>query len=400
MKKILSIKAVLGTVAMAVSLSAASADVKVGALYPFSGALALLGDESYRGFELAVEERNAAGGINGNKIQVVKADAVDANQAVGEARKLTSVDNVSVVFGSFSSSLSAAATQVTELAGVPYFELGAISDAITGRGFKYVFRSNPRSRTFADTTVEAVVNIVAPGTKTDPKALRVALVYEDGLYGASVSAAQKEKAKELGLNVVESLAYSAKAVDLSSLVLRLKGAKADVILQTSYLNDTVLFLRQLKEAGVKPKAIIGTGGGYSLQDMAATLGPENAEGLFDVDFLQYETNEAGAPGLKDFVAAYKKKYGSSPRSGHSLANYVGAKIFFDAMAKAGSLDKDKIRAAVLAYHLPAGKTANGWGAKFSEDGQNQLTSTPIMQWRGGKLLTVYPKSAAVVQPKL
>ena len=102
------------------SLTAAqAADIKIGALFPFSGGLALLGDESYRGVQLAVDERNAAGGINGEKVVLVKADAVDANQAVGEARRLTSVENVSAVFGSYSSAVSSAATQVTELAGVP-----------------------------------------------------------------------------------------------------------------------------------------------------------------------------------------------------------------------------------------------------------------------------------------
>ena len=120
---------------LALSTGAVNAQTKIGALYPFSGGLALLGDESFRGLELATEERNAAGGVKGQPLQIVKGDAVDPNQAVGEARRLTSVDKVTVVFGTYSSSLSLAATQVTELAGVPYFELGAISDPITERGF-------------------------------------------------------------------------------------------------------------------------------------------------------------------------------------------------------------------------------------------------------------------------
>ena len=68
-----------------------AADLKLGALFPLSGGLALLGDESFRGVQIAVDERNAAGGVNGNKVVLVKADAVDANQSVGEARRLTSV---------------------------------------------------------------------------------------------------------------------------------------------------------------------------------------------------------------------------------------------------------------------------------------------------------------------
>lgn len=373
-------------------------DIRLGALYPFSGGLALLGDESYRGFELAVEKRNAEGGLQGKKIAIFKADAVDAAQAVGAARKLTSVENVQAIFGSYASSISFAATQVSELAGVPYFELGAVSDPITERGYKYVFRSNPTAKAFADRTVDVINEIIAPGLKVKSQDLRIAIIHEDALYGTTVAKYQTEAAKKAGLNIVETLPYSAKAVDLSSLILRLKGAKVDVVLQTSYQNDTVLFFRQIKEAGFAPKAVIGAGGGYSLQETINAVGPDNMHGVFNIDFTQYLTNEAGAPGIKAFVEAYKKKYGSEPRSGHSLANFSGANIFFDAIHRAGSLDKDKIRAAVLATDVPVGTTPTGWGAKFDQNGQNTRGMASVMQWLDGKLTTVYPKGAAVATP--
>ena len=108
----MKIKKTLGALALAL-VGAASAigtahaqDLKFGALYPLSGGLALLGDESYRGFELAVEKRNAEGGLLGKKIQIVKGDAVDATQAVGTARKLTSIENVQAIFGSYASPIS------------------------------------------------------------------------------------------------------------------------------------------------------------------------------------------------------------------------------------------------------------------------------------------------------
>lgn len=384
-------------IAMSASAPASAADLKVGALFPFSGALASLGTESFRGLELAIEERNASGGINGQKVALVKADAVDANQAVGEARRLTSVEDVKAIFGSYSSSIAFAATQVAELAGVPYFELGAVSNPITERGYKYVFRTNSTAKDFADTTVNTVANLIAPAIKADPKTLRIAIIHEDGLYGTTVAGYQKEKAKQLGLSVVETLPYSAKSVDLSSLILRLKGAKADVVLQTSYQNDTILFFRQAKAAGYKPKAVIGAGGGYSMSDTAQALGAD-IDGAFDVDFPTYQTKEAGAPGMSAFVDAYKKRYGQAPHSGHSLVNYVGAKAFLDAMANAGSTDKDKIRAAVLAYKKPLASTAAGWGFRFAENGQNELASANVMQWQGGKLMTVFPAEAAVAKP--
>lgn len=372
-------------------------ELKLGALYPFSGGLALLGDESFRGVQLAVEERNAAGGVNGRQITLVKADAVDASQAVGEARRLTSVEKVTAVFGSYASGISQAATQVTELAGVPYFELGAVADTITGRGFKYLFRVNPTAKNIGEGSLEGLVKVVAPMLKVDPKTLKLAIIHEDGPYGSLVAAAQKEGAAKLGIPVVEVQAYSAKTVDLSSVILRLKGAGADVVLHTGYQTDVVLFFRQAAAAGYKPKAIIGGGGGHSLVDTAQAVGAA-IEGVYDVDFPQITMNAAGAPGLAAFVAAYQKKFSSPPRSGHSLANYVGAKAMLEVLARAKSTDKDKIRDAALAYRAPVGSTAAGWGIQFNETGQNTAATLNLMQWQQGKLATVFPAAVANAKP--
>lgn len=382
---------------LSLSATPAFAQVKIGALFPFSGGLALLGDESFRGLEIAVDERNAAGGIKGQKLQIVKGDAVDPNQAVGEARRLTSVENVPVIFGTYSSSLSIAATQVAELAGVPYFELGAISDPITERGFKNVYRTNATARDFANRMVDSVAEAIAPALKVDAKTLKIAIIHEDSLYGQTVAGYQAARAKEKGLTVVETLPYSAKSVDLTPVILRLKSANVDVVLQTSYQNDTVLFFRQMKEQGFKPKAIIGAGGGYSLRDTMTAIGADNMEGALNVDFTQFKTNPKAAPGVDTFAQKYQAKYGTPPRSGHSLANYMGALVFLDAMAAAPDLKAASIRAAIMKIDIPVGGTATGWGVKFNEAGQNTRTAPFLMQWQGGELVTVFPADAAVAK---
>lgn len=143
--------------------------------------------------------------------------------------------------------------------------------------------------------------------------------------------------------------------------------------------------------------MIGAGGGYSLADTAKAVGAD-MNGVFDLDFPQSSINPAGAPGLDKFLEAYKSTYKSDPQSGHSLTNYVGAKAFFDAIAKAKSTDKDKIRAAVLAYKVPAGQTANGWAFDFGEDGQNNASTFYVMQWQDGKLVTIAPSNLALGKP--
>ena len=107
-------KLLLTSAVMAMSTQFAVADVKFGSLFPFSGSLALLGEESARGLEIAVDEINAKGGVQSEKVLLVRGDAVDNNQAIGEARRLISVENVAGVFGTFSSGRAVAASQVTE----------------------------------------------------------------------------------------------------------------------------------------------------------------------------------------------------------------------------------------------------------------------------------------------
>ncbi len=395
MMKLRKVALALATCGMLAS-GVAVADIKVGALFPFSGGLALLGQESYRGLELAVNEINAAGGVNGEKIQIIKADAVDPTQAVSETKRLISA-GVAAVFGSYASGISYAASPVTELAGIPYFELGATAHKITTRDYKYLFRSNPNTALYGVSVVNALHESIAPGMGLSPKDIKIGIIHEDGPYGTDVAATEKKRAAELGYTVVETLPYSAKTVDLSSLILRLKGAGANVVLQTAYQNDAILFFNQAKSAGYTPKVVIGAGGGYSLADTAKAVGP-GMNGVFDLDFPQSSINPAGAPGLDKFLAAYKTTYQSDPQSGHSLTNYVGAKAFFEAIANAKSTNPDKIRAAVLAYKKPAGQSANGWGFDFGEDGQNNASTFYVMQWQDGKLVTIAPGNLALGKP--
>lgn len=373
-------------------------ELKVGALFPFSGALALLGDESFRGLEVAAEERNAAGGLLGRQIRLAKGDAVDQAQAIAEVRRLMTAERVPAVFGTYASSLSFAATQVSELQGVPYFEMSAISDPITERGFRYVFRSCPRASDFAAATVAAIADTLAPLYGVDPTTLRIAVLHEDGLYGQTVSGFQEQQLRARGLNMVEKIGYSPRSAELTSAIQRLRGANAEIVLHTGYQNDILLFFRGMQELGWKPRMVIGSGAGYSLTETARAVGPA-FNGVMNVDFTQFAVNERFAPGVSAFVDLYKRRYGSEPRSGHSLANYFGARVFLDAVQRAGGTDKDRIRTAVLATDVAEGTTATGWGVRFDERGQNTRAKPFLLQWQDGNQVTVFPLEAAVAQPR-
>jgi len=392
--------AVIATLARP-ALAQAAAELRLGAIFPLSGPLALLGDESFRGVEIAVEERNAAGGVLGRPLRLLRADASDEATAAAETRRLVSGnDRVAAVFGSFASSVALPGSQVAESAGVPWFELGALGDAVVERGFRWVFRASPAAADFAAVAVEAVLEVLAPKLGVAPGDLRIAIAHEEAPGGLSVSAAQEGLARSRGLNVVERAAYASRASDLNALVQRLRGLEADILLHTGAPGDEVLLFRALRDASWRPRMVIGTAGGYGLAETVRSLGDALA-GAMSADLPPFAVNERHAPGARAFAEAYLRRYGAEQRSGHSLAACVGTRLFLEAMHRGGGVEKERVRAAVLALDLPEGATAAGWGARFEARGQNTRAQPLLCQWQPGpqglRQVVVHPAPAAVTE---
>jgi len=359
----------------------------IGALFPFSGSLSLLGDESFRGLDLATDERNAAGGLLGRQIVLVRGDANDSAPATAEAKRLLDQAKVAGVFGSYASA-------VAELAGAPYFELDALADSVTERGFKLTFRTGPIASAVGFLSVDTVADLLLPLWGADSARLKLAILHEDGPTGTAVAAAQDARCKDRGLPVAERISYPATDIDFAPFVQRLRGANTDLVLHTAHANDVVLLHRALKQAGWRPRMVIGAGGGYSLNDTAEALG-DDFDGVMNVDVTQYRVSDIVAPGVAEVGAAYQRKYGAPPRSGHSLICFAGAQVFFDAVQRAGTFDLDRLRAAVLATDAPNGSLVAGFGVRFDDKGQNFRAQPYLSQWQKGALVTVAPKDAAV-----
>jgi len=235
-------------------------DIKIGVIQPLSGPMALLGKYSLEGSEVARLELNSKGGVLGKKVEFITVDAPDAKAAAAAAEKLCTVDKVKIITGTYSSSLSYAATNVADKYGVVYWELGAISDDITDRGFKYVFRTCPAASMYSYTAVQCMAEYLAPKMGKKPDQVKLALVYEDTLFGTTQAKFGYEAAKKRGLIVVADIPYSARSTDLTPVILRLKAAKPDFLLYPGYFTDQVLFVRQSKELGFEYKFAFTTGG--------------------------------------------------------------------------------------------------------------------------------------------
>lgn len=374
--------------------------IRIGALYPTSGPLALLGEESWRGVQVAVNELNEAGGIDGREVEVALADIPDVNAAGSEARRLLDSEGLDLAVGAYSSSLALATSEVYARGGGTYVEFGAVTVEFTERGYDTVWRTNPSADSHAQVQTDFIVDWVAPELGASLDEIQILLVHEDSSYGSSVARSIENFAGEAGIENIQYEPYNAESTDLSSVVLGIDQSDPDVVIAVSYAADAILLARQMQENGVVVPAFIGTGGGHTLREFGETVG-EAAEHVFNVDFPQYAVNEEFTPGLAEFVELYEDAYNEEPASGHSLANYTGAWMLFDILAETGGdTSAEAFGEAAASTQIEPGTTAAGWGLDFDDTGQNTEANTYVMQWRDGVLETVWPEEVATLDPAL
>lgn len=374
--------------------------IELAAFYPTSGPLALLGEESWRGAEIAAQAINEAGGVCDRQVELNLADVPTVNAATSEARRLLTNEGLDLAIGTYSSSLALAASEVYARGGGTYVELGAITEEFNDRGYDSTWRTNPPASTFAETQIEFISDFVAPALDVPLEELEVMLVHEDSSYGSSVARSAETLAADAGIANISYAPYSAESTDLSSTVLNIQQANPDVVIAVSYASDAVLLARQMESNGVEVPAFIGTGGGHTLSSFGETVG-DAADHIFNVDFTQYAVDPESTPGLEEFVTMYQEEYGEDPASGHSLANFMGANVVFNILEQTcEDISPEAFNEAAAAYTAEQGTTATGWGVDFDETGQNTLAAPYVMQWRDGTLETVWPERVATMEPEL
>jgi len=374
--------------------SPARAEIRLGVLLPLTGPLASLGNDVNRGFELARDLVNAKGGVNGEPVRFITADVPGSNEAVSQATRLISRDRVQVIAGSYASSISFAASQVAERNGVIYVEQGGVADAITQRGFKNLFRFIYPASELGRSAAQYVTDVVLPRLGLEPSQARVAIMNEDSSNGESTAGGARQWMKEKGVQVVDSISYSYRTTDLSSVVQRFKSLAPDVVIATSYTPDAILFWRQAREANLTLKAMMGTGGGHNIPDFAQAIG-DDVNGIFNAGTSAYFNPEGLTPQAADlfrtFHREYAQKFGREP-SAHSAMGFNAMWVLLnDVLPVAGGTDPDKVRAAFLALDKPVGSTIVGWGVKFDpKTGGNTRAFPMIDQWQEQKIRTIYP----------
>lgn len=391
LKDIFCTALLVGTAALAPAAFAQPA-IKIGVINPFSGPLALYGGEMTRGFELAVDQANAAGGLLGRKIELVRGDASNPQQGIATVEQLVTRDKVDIFTGTYISAVANSASDAAARYNKLYWETGGVARDLTERGLPNFVRSGAYAVSFAARSADTVRDLIAPALKKDMKDLKVWLEHEDSIYGTSIAEAQKRMLEAFGAKVVGVGSHSYRSIDLNDTVLRAKRANPDVLIQTGYVPDGNLLFRTAREQGFKPAAMLWVGTGDTAETLES-VGAASLEGVLVVGWPRIDVAESYGPGAKAFLAAYRAKYKSDPIAPQSMAGYVGLQILFDAVKAAGSVDVDKVRAAVAKMDKAEGSYATGFGVKFDKNFQNLRASPNTAQWQSGKMVTVFPKQA-------
>ena len=385
----------LALLAGVVAAAEAQQPIRIGAALSRTGSFAVLGQNQQRGYQLCVKHTNEKGGVLGRKLELlVEDDQSEAATAVRIYEKLITQDKVDAILGPYSSPITEAVADVNEKHKMPMVAAGAATTSIFKKGRKFVFMIYSPSEVY----LEGLIDMAAKrGLKT------LVIINEDTLFPKATVQGTIELAKKKGLQVIFVEAYPKGHKDFSAILTKVRAANPDVLGAATYFEDAVAITRQMKELNVNPKMHGVTVGGDQPQ-FYQTLG-KSAEFVYGAAQWEPElvTLRAGGlipiasqyPGAREFVESHNKEYPGAPLSYHTAGGYGGCQVLVEAIKRAGSLDGEKIRAAILGMDF---NTVYG-GFKVDQDGFQIFHKMITFQWQDGKKVIVWPDELAPGRPR-
>ena len=371
----------------------AKAAFVVGATLPLTGAEARIGGFYKEGYELAVEQANARGGLSvaGKKLPVTLTlldDTSTQSTAVSLADRMINSDKVDALLGTYSSHLVEAQSAIAEENKVPYVNGGGGATDIYQRKYKYLFGLMAPVELLGEALMGWIESQQAAGKLPAPS--KIALVWENTAHGKDFRKGVAEAIKGKGFEIVVDESFELNAKDFSALLNKVKAANADLFLADAHLPDYITMHRQYVTSGLCHK-VVSYGARGSEKGAADALGAKNVEYVLSAVWWN---RQLGTKGLtKDFVDAFQAKYKRAPEWYQALA-YETARALFTAVEQAGSTDREKVRAKLASLSvdsiLPEGKLS------FPENQGQQAHYAFVVQQNqpDGTSPIVWPKSVA------
>lgn len=336
----------------------ASAQIKLGVAGPITGGSAAFGAQLKNGTEQAVEDINAAGGILGQKIQVlIGDDRADPKEGVSVANKFVG-DGVKFVIGHFNSGVTIPASEAYQENGILEITPAATNPKVTDRNMWNIFRVCGR---------DDQQGVLAGGIVAEKfKGKRVAIVHDKTTYGQGLAEETRKAMNAKGLKEVLFEGVNVGDKDYSALVSKIKAARADLVYWGGLHDTGGLILRQLRDQGVR--ATFMGGDGITDDEFAAIAGP-GSEGTL----MTFSPDPRTNPANRQIIELFRKK-GFEPQA-YTLYSYAAVQIIKQAAEQAKSLDPKKV-----AEVMHSGKMFNTVLGDVSFDKKGDITGYVI----GGK----------------
>jgi len=342
-----------------------SGPILVGHFGSMTGSEATFGQSTDNGIRLAVKEQNAAGGVKGRMIEIKTYDDQGKSQEAGTAvTRLITDDKVAAVLGEVASSLSLAGGRVAQQYGVPMISPSSTNPQVTQIGDK-IFRV-----CFLDPFQGWVEAKFARETL---KANTAAILYDQAqAYSKGLAQYFKEAFTQMGGTITTEQAFTGGDQDFSAQLTTIRQTNPDVILVPGYYTDAGNVAIQVRKLGIKAPLLGGDG--WDSTQLAA-IGKDAIEGSY---FSNHYSFQEKRPEVENFVSKYEAAHGQKP-DGLAALGYDAARLLFDAMGRAASLD-----GTALAKAIAETKDFPGVTGKITIDAErNAKKSAVIVQMKGG-----------------
>jgi branched-chain amino acid transport system substrate-binding protein len=364
----------LASLCIAALLTAAAAPpasaqtIKIGVFGPLTGDAAAMGSSEKEAVDLAVKEKNDAGGIRGKKVEVVYGDdAGKPEEAVNVAKRLISRDEVLITIGSISSPASLAASQVSRQSETPQIVVAGTAQRITTQGNKWVFRSPvPDTKLVAD--LAGFIN------EKFPKLKKFAFLYVNDDFGRGGFEAFKAAGQKYGFEIVADERYTRGDIDFTAQLGRIKASPAQAMIEWSRYTEGALIAKQYVQTGLN---LVRFGSDGVATPKYIELGGPAVDGVYFTTHFSVATG-ADIPAARTFMDKYQKAFGRVPDA-YAAEAYDAVTLALLAIEKAGKEDRAAVRDALagLSFESVRGPF------KFDEKG-DPLLVTHVVKIVDGK----------------
>ena len=357
--------------------------LKVGVLLPRSGTQAGIGQDCFRGVELANPIFKS---IGLPELEIMNADTeTNVEVARSRAEKLIA-DGAQLLMGAFDSGQSSAIAQVAEQKGIPFVINIAAAPPITEQGYKFVFRNFPTAPTILADAFQNQKEVFE-ATGVAPKT--VVLLHVNDTFGTAMQKGIGGIMPKFNMpyTIKETISYDPAARDLSVEVSKAKATGADALLAVSRLNDAILITREMVKQRWSPMGVLSMGPGWYEDQYLKTLG-KLADG--PLSFVPwYDPNKKVS---KILEAALAKAAPGVNLNTNQVYTLEALMVAADAYKRAKSTDPKALADAIRTTNITE-NVSPGPGIQFDAKGQNDKLRNSAIQNRGGKLVTVAPKGA-------